>query len=39
MIQLYPNCDKKWVEVDDSSSGQYSIDKNIRFRTSLLRFM
>ena len=28
---------KKWVEVNDSSSGQYSVDKNIRFKTSMLR--
>ena len=28
---------KKWVEVNDLSSGQYSINKNIRFKTSMLR--
>ena len=28
---------KKWVEVNDLSSGQYSINKNIRFKTSILR--
>ena len=28
---------KKWVEVNDLSSGQYSVNKNIRFQTSLLR--
>ena len=28
---------KKWVEVSDSSSNQYSVNKNIRFRTSMLR--
>ena len=29
-------CDKKWVEVNDLSRGQYSADKNIRFKTSVL---
>ena len=29
-------CDKKWVEVNDLSSGQYSVNKNIRFSTSML---
>ena len=28
---------KKWVEVKDLSSGQYSINKNTRFKTSMLR--
>ena len=28
---------KKWVEVNDLSSGQYSINKNIRFKNSILR--
>ena len=34
---------KKWVEVNDLSSGQYSVNKNIRFiklhgyKTSMLR--
>ena len=28
---------KKWVEVNDLSSGQYSFNKNIRFKTSMLR--
>ena len=28
---------KKWVEVSDSSSNQYSVNKNIRFRASMLR--
>ena len=28
---------KKQVEVNDISSGQYSVNKNIRFKTSLLR--
>ena len=26
---------KKWIEVDDLSSGQYSVNKNIRFKTLL----
>ena len=28
---------KKWVEVNDSSRGQYSVNKNKRFKTSILR--
>ena len=28
---------KKWVEVNDLSSGQYSANKNIRFKISMLR--
>ena len=28
---------KKWVEVNDLSCGQYSVNKNIRFKTSMLR--
>ena len=28
---------KKWVEVNDLWSGQYSVNKNIRFKTSMLR--
>ena len=28
---------KEWVEVNDLSSGQYSDNKNIRFKTSMLR--
>ena len=28
---------KKWVEVNDLSSGQYSANQNIRFKTSILR--
>ena len=28
---------KRWIEVNDSSSGQYSANKNIRFKTSMLR--
>ena len=30
-------CDKKWIEINDLSSGQYSVNKNIRFKTSILR--
>ena len=28
---------KKWVEVNDLPSGQCSVNKNIRFKTSMLR--
>ena len=28
---------KKWVEVNDLSSGQYSTSQNIRFKNSMLR--
>ena len=28
---------KKWVEVNDLSSDQYSVNKNIKFKTSMLR--
>ena len=28
---------KIWIEVNDLSSGQYSDNKNIRFKTSMLR--
>ena len=28
---------KKWVEVNDLSSGQYSVNKSIRLKTSMLR--
>ena len=28
---------KKWIEVNDLSSGQYSANKNIRGKTSMLR--
>ena len=27
---------KKWIEVNDVSGGQYSSNKNIRFKTKLL---
>ena len=35
MIQLYQLY--QWTEVNDLSSGQYSVNKNIRFKTSMLR--
>ena len=28
---------KKWIEVNDLLSSQYSVNKNIRFKTSMLR--
>ena len=28
---------KKWIKANDSSSGQYSIKKNIKFKASMLR--
>ena len=28
---------RKWIEVNDSLNGQYFIDKNIRFKTPMLR--
>ena len=28
---------KKWIEVNDLSSGQYSINKNIRFKNLMLK--
>ena len=28
---------KTWIEINDLSSGQYSVNKNIRFKTSILR--
>ena len=28
---------RKWIEVNDLSGGQYSVNKNIRFKTSILR--
>ena len=28
---------KKWIEVNDISSGQYSVNKNVRFQTKMLR--
>ena len=31
------SCDKNWMEVNDLSSGQYCVNKNRRFTTSILR--
>ena len=28
---------RKWIEVNDLSGGQYSVNKNIRFKTPMLR--
>ena len=28
---------KKWIEINSLSSGQYSVNKNIKFKTSMLR--
>ena len=28
---------RKWIEVNNLSSGQYSLNKNITFKTSMLR--
>ena len=28
---------RKWIEVNDLSGGQYSVRKNIRFKTPMLR--
>ena len=36
MIQLHQNVTKNWLEVNDLSSDQYSVHKNVRFKTSLL---
>ena len=30
-------CDKKWIEVNDLPSCQYFVNKNINFKTSMLR--
>ena len=27
---------RKWINVNDSSSGQYSVNKNVRFKTPVL---
>ena len=35
MIQLYQNLWQKMGWMDDLLSGQYSVDKNIRFKTSI----
>ena len=34
---MYQKLRQKWVKVNDLSSGQYSVNKNIRFKTSMLR--
>ena len=31
------NCDKKWIKKNDLWSGQYSANKNIRFKNFMLR--
>ena len=40
-LMLRFNCietrDKKWIEVNDLSSGQYSVNRTIRSKTSMLR--
>ena len=28
---------RKWVEINDLSNGQYSVNKNMRFETPMLR--
>ena len=28
---------KNWIQVNDLSSGQYSVNKNLSFKTSILR--
>ena len=28
---------KKWIEINHLSTGQYSVNKNVRFKTSTLR--
>ena len=28
---------RKWIEVNDLSHGQYSVNKNVRFKTPMLR--
>ena len=38
MIQLYWNLwQKKWIEINYLSSGHDSVNRNIRFKTSILR--
>ena len=36
MIQLYQGSDKKWIKVNNLSSGQYSVYKNKRLKTLML---
>ena len=33
---VYKSVARKWVEINDLSSGQYSVNKKIRFKTSIL---
>ena len=40
MIQLYQICYKKWIKLNDFSSNLndlYCVNKNIKFKTSILR--
>ena len=39
MIQLYQSLwqESKWIQVNDLSDGQYSVNKNTRFKTFVLR--
>ena len=30
-------CDKKWIDANDLLNGQYSVNKNIRFKTIMLQ--
>ena len=30
-------CDNKWIKVNDSQRDQYSVKKNLRFKTLMLR--
>ena len=37
MIQLYQSLrQKKWIEVNDLSNGQYPANKNIKFKSTIL---
>ena len=36
-MEQYKSVKKKWIEVNDLSSGQCSVSKNVRFKTSMLR--
>ena len=37
MIQLYQSLrQKRWIEVNDLSNGQYSANKNIKFKSTML---
>ena len=37
MIKIYQNVTKKWIEVYDQSEKNYSINKEIRIKTPMLR--